>query len=899
MNISQGLKTKSIVKVIPALILLLVVSTATLSPPAPDTEIVSRTVIGEDESPLLTTLKLSELPLLGQVVRLSCTVESIYDAPGTQVSLELPDGVQVLDGVTHWQGDLQAGKDVTFSARVKFTTQGNTTLRCRAYRPIDTTNAWGSLTALFLNIGQFESVPAFAALPRQADTNNQLLIPGDGILNPASAVADSDQLEAPQGPVEAIPDLDLNHRDFASDLPAAGGLIVTGTWGYHDRNDNAVGGRDMLVELVRGDNGNHLAWCWANDNGYYSCPSVTNPGSVGVKTQMCTYVSYDPYSDKLAVVNPDWGTEPEVDNSYCIIQANATVFTDGTHSIGAWYHGNGGAFEKAFWTERDIIDVYDLVWYSTGSGQSPQETTGSTTVEWNTSTPNGASYTPGGNIHMGVDNPNTSKSVIHEFGHNIMHNVYDDYPPSTCPSPHFLKSSSNTTCAWKEGWANGLVAIVTNDPVLHYYSGGTDNIETPTWGTTDWDEGDDVEGRIVGVLWDLVDSNNEGTDKTSNLFPDLWDTFYHQDDNTLNNFWSAWQTRHSGSKDNVLLSIYQNSIDYRTCYFLTRARNTSSGGGVPTASPANSTGCTSGNYKSNQAITVTASPATGWKVGSWSGTNNNASTSNTNTVTMPNAARTVTVNYILQTFNLTVSRAGTGSGTVTSSPSGISCGSDCSQTYNYNTSVTLTATPSTGSTFTGWSGSCTGTGTCTVSMTAARSVTATFTLNTYALTVSKAGTGSGTVTSSPSGISCGSDCSQTYNYNTSVTLTATPYHWFHIHRLEWFLFRHEHLYCQYDGCQGGYSYLHLEDLYIDCRQGWQRQWNSDGHRYQLRIGLYGDLQLQHQRHPDGGSYHRFHLHRLEWSLYRHGLLYCHHDGGQVGYSHIHLEHEYIDCQQGR
>jgi endoglucanase len=75
---------------------------------------------------------------------------------------------------------------------------------------------------------------------------------------------------------------------------------------------------------------------------------------------------------------------------------------------------------------------------------------------------------------------------------------------------------------------------------------------------------------------------------------------------------------------------------------------------------------------------------------------------------------------------LTVARAGTGSGTITSSPSGINCGSTCSASYASGTSVTLTAAAASASTFAGWSGACAGTGTCTVSMTAARSVTATF-----------------------------------------------------------------------------------------------------------------------------------------------------------------------------
>ena len=126
-------------------------------------------------------------------------------------------------------------------------------------------------------------------------------------------------------------------------------------------------------------------------------------------------------------------------------------------------------------------------------------------------------------------------------------------------------------------------------------------------------------------------------------------------------------------------------------------------------------------------------------------------------------------------FTLTVSRSGAGSGTVTSSPAGISCGSTCSASFNSGTSVTLTASVASGSVFAGWSGGgCSGTGTCTVTMNAGTSVTATFNIQSFALTVSKTGTGSGTVTSSPAGINCGSTCSAFFNTGTSVTLTATP-----------------------------------------------------------------------------------------------------------------------------
>ncbi len=78
------------------------------------------------------------------------------------------------------------------------------------------------------------------------------------------------------------------------------------------------------------------------------------------------------------------------------------------------------------------------------------------------------------------------------------------------------------------------------------------------------------------------------------------------------------------------------------------------------------------------------------------------------------------------TYVLTITKSGSGAGTVTSNVGGIDCGSTC--TYDYNgTVVTLTATATSPNYFAGWSGEgCSGTSTCQVTMSAAKSVTATF-----------------------------------------------------------------------------------------------------------------------------------------------------------------------------
>jgi hypothetical protein len=77
---------------------------------------------------------------------------------------------------------------------------------------------------------------------------------------------------------------------------------------------------------------------------------------------------------------------------------------------------------------------------------------------------------------------------------------------------------------------------------------------------------------------------------------------------------------------------------------------------------------------------------------------------------------------------LTVAKAGSGAGQVTSTPAGIECGSSCVHSFEDGTAVTLEAVASAGSTFSGWSGGgCPGTGSCVVTMDADPTVTATFT----------------------------------------------------------------------------------------------------------------------------------------------------------------------------
>jgi uncharacterized repeat protein (TIGR01451 family) len=162
---------------------------------------------------------------------------------------------------------------------------------------------------------------------------------------------------------------------------------------------------------------------------------------------------------------------------------------------------------------------------------------------------------------------------------------------------------------------------------------------------------------------------------------------------------------------------------------------------ISCANPAPPSACST-NFASGTQVTLTATPATGYSFTNWTA-GPCAGATNPCVFTVSSTSPTsATALFTINTYLLTVNRAGTLGGTVTSNVvnglgGSITCGpaagvQGCSVTATYNTAVTLTETPPSGGGFSGWSGApttCTvGATTCTFNMpAAAETVTATFT----------------------------------------------------------------------------------------------------------------------------------------------------------------------------
>jgi hypothetical protein len=327
------------------------------------------------------------------------------------------------------------------------------------------------------------------------------------------------------------------------------------------------------------------------------------------------------------------------------------------------------------------------------------------------------------------------------------------------------------------------------------------------------------------------------------------------------------------------------------------------GTGTVTSSPAGincGADCTEA-YTVGTGVTLSAAADVGSVFAGWSG--GGCAGTGTCMVTL-STAQTVTATFTLNTYGVTVTKAGTGAGTVTSSPAGINCGADCSENFGHGTMVTLTAAPAVGSTFASWSGGgCTGTSTCVLTVTAAAAVTATFTANQVTLTVTKTGGGSGTVTSSPAGINCGTDCTETVNYGTTLTLSATP--------TAGSIFNG----WTGGGCTGtgtcardrdrrdvGGCGLRPRALRPDRHQGRHRRGHRDlvAGRHQLRHRLHRGLHQRHSGDADRGRGGGLDLQRLVGRrLHRHRHLRGHDHLGDHGHRDLHAQHVPAQRDPGR
>ncbi len=178
---------------------------------------------------------------------------------------------------------------------------------------------------------------------------------------------------------------------------------------------------------------------------------------------------------------------------------------------------------------------------------------------------------PSNIINNGVDNSNQRWTIIHEYGHHIMNNVYGHtqfYNMFDCPRIHYLHQVSALGCAWSEGWADILPSLVDGDATYQWTQTNVLNFETGevsynnslftpfvTVDSNGNDVGHLVESRVAAAIWDLYDPTNStetgngGVDDMPKSIQKILWTFM-QAPNNFEGFYNEWQGK-SGYPDST------------------------------------------------------------------------------------------------------------------------------------------------------------------------------------------------------------------------------------------------------------------------------------------------------------------------------------------------------------
>jgi cyclophilin family peptidyl-prolyl cis-trans isomerase len=254
------------------------------------------------------------------------------------------------------------------------------------------------------------------------------------------------------------------------------------------------------------------------------------------------------------------------------------------------------------------------------------------------------------------------------------------------------QSDSTITIAGSAGLTS--ISLIKPDAATSWLAGTTQNV---TWSSTNPPAGSSVIGVVFDGNGTVAQILNQALITSGSL---------------------EWQIKSdiAAGTDYMILLLggvnpYFAPIDTALFEIYRYILSASVAGGQGTLSPA------SGSYASGEKATLEATPATGYRVKAWHGTDDDASVDYTNTVTM-NSDKAVTVEFeLIPAGKYTLAVDIDGSGTVT--PSGGS--------YDGGEAVSLTATPGQGWYFVRWEGALTGSdSTPQVTMDRDKSITAVF-----------------------------------------------------------------------------------------------------------------------------------------------------------------------------
>lgn len=512
------------------------------------------------------TAKLDRAPRVGEAARLTIEVLGEHDRSGVPVQVDLPagwrwaeppSGLPVAPAGTAWGPvlrasgtlDLDAGRSRTMTATVVPERAGYADIRARAGASAPEQGA----DAVHVTIGTTSSRFGYhdPAADRTAPVPD-----GTAIVPPKDSL--------PFRPL-AKSKLAEPHSDDTSSRQAAGPSCATGRWTYLDGAAQRPS-RNLQVQAWDADNvGDDLLGTTLSDgDGRYRICFDNDDGVFGGGQDV--YI-------RFVADNGQWNVERDEDEPWVFRSTTVNDVGDGkTTDFGTLQPGDANlnrglrAFDEAneasTWTPGDCWDARDPDCRLLHIRWAPDSQSGTFyCYDDDLQGCDDADNT----VRLLADDPNDPVVVVHEIGHGVMDDVYEEqYPVPTNCNPHGVFQATSAVCAWTEGFADWYGTTVNNADVIV----GA-NLETQRWGDGA-PTGDTVEGRVAGAMRDIADAanaapgNGETWDRYTEGAPGkLWETFLAHRSTTFHEFWNQRTADgHDVAPQRALGCLFQNTIDY-------------------------------------------------------------------------------------------------------------------------------------------------------------------------------------------------------------------------------------------------------------------------------------------------------------------------------------------------
>lgn len=121
-------------------------------PPVPVPAIECPPPSSEPATPISLALTAPDTARADEIIAVTVVVCSIQDAPQTQVTLELPAGVELLQGALAWQADLLANQPLSFTLSIRFTASGEYSLSATALYSFAEGTVWGDSSLVVVRV---------------------------------------------------------------------------------------------------------------------------------------------------------------------------------------------------------------------------------------------------------------------------------------------------------------------------------------------------------------------------------------------------------------------------------------------------------------------------------------------------------------------------------------------------------------------------------------------------------------------------------------------------------------------------------------------------------------------------------------------------------------------------